>query len=147
VGAVAIALIVAGLWLALTDRSDRQPSPTQPPVPTPEAPAAAPAPQPEEGVASVESGQTVTLSAASAMEEGAVLDLVLGEPSNTEEPLSARILAEGRELPLFAILSEDRTRARIVVPPGWLSPGRYLVEVKTTERSHFPLRRYVIEVR
>lgn len=145
--AVALLLIAAGLWLALTDRTERQPSPTQPPVPTPEAPAVAPAPQPQEGVASVESGQTVMLSAVAALGEGASVDLVLGEPSRTAEPLEARILTEGRVLPLFAILSEDRASARIVVPPGWLSPGRYLVEVKTTERSHFPLRRYVIEVR
>ena len=27
------------------------------------------------------------------------------------------------------------------------TPGRYVVEIKTTEITHFPVRRYAIEVR
>ena len=30
---------------------------------------------------------------------------------------------------------------------GPVPPGRYVIEVKTVERSHFPLRRYALEVR
>ena len=43
---------------------------------------------------------------------------------------------------------DDPTRASVEIEPGWLDPpGRYMVEIKTKERTHFPLRRYVIEVR
>jgi hypothetical protein len=78
-----------------------------------------------------------------------VLDLQLGEPSADDEPLAGRILAEGRA-PLQiagAIGGEDRRIARVEIPAGWLSPGRYIVEVRTSERTHLPLRRYALEVR
>ena len=42
---------------------------------------------------------------------------------------------------------EEPTRPTIEVPAEFLSPGRYLVEVKTTEATHYPLLRYVIVVR
>ena len=42
----------------------------------------------------------------------------------------------------------DRTRARIDLPPDALNrPGRYIIEIETTEKSHIPLRRFAIEVR
>ena len=35
---------------------------------------------------------------------------------------------------------------RLELDPEWLTPGRYMIEVRTVEKSHFPLRRYVLEV-
>ena len=40
-----------------------------------------------------------------------------------------------------------RMAATIEVDAGYLQPGTYLVEIQTTERSVFPLRRYFIVVR
>ena len=43
---------------------------------------------------------------------------------------------------------QARGTTLVDVDTGWLRPsGRYLIEVKTLERSHFPLRRYALEVR
>ncbi len=77
------------------------------------------------------------------------LDLALGEPSRTAEPLAAQLRdMNGRVLDLPAAVAVDgRMSARIEIEPGWLSPGSYLVELRTTERSHFPMRRYPLEVR
>jgi hypothetical protein len=85
---------------------------------------------------------------ASLPDEALEVDLLFPEPSASREPLPARILApDGRLLELPAGVAADARRARIEIPAGWLAPGRYIIELKTTERSHFPLRRYALEVR
>jgi hypothetical protein len=97
------------------------------------------------------SGETLEISA-DALPAGrpVALRLQLGEPSANAAPRPGRILVEGRE-PLelrAAIEGEDRLTARVEVEAGWMAtPGRYIVEIRTTERSHLPLRRYAIEVR
>lgn len=78
----------------------------------------------------------------------ASIDLVLPITIEGAEVLAARILAEGRE-PLIlegAVRGPNREVVRLEVPPGWIEPGSYLIEVKTTERSHFPLRRFALIV-
>jgi len=117
------------------------PSPSPPPVPQP-------ATSDELRVAS---GQTVAIES-STLEPGrpVVLHLVLGEPSRTDEPRPVRILdAEDgtRNLEAKAVLDAGRSEARFEIDPTFLHPGRYIVEVKTTEPSPLPLRRYVLEVR
>jgi hypothetical protein len=96
------------------------------------------------------SGETLEIPA-DALSAGRVvaLNLQLAEPSANRDPLAGRILSEGR-VPLdlsAAILGEDRHIARVEIEANWLSPGRYVIEVQTTERTHFPLRRYALEVR
>ena len=109
------------------------------------APAAAP---PAPGPLAVASGQTLTLSATSLpAARPLAVDLLFPEPSTSAEPLPARVLAlDGRVLEMEAPLGAGRRSAVIEIPSEWLSPGRYVVEVQTTERSHFPLRRYVLQV-
>jgi len=96
------------------------------------------------------SGETLEISADALPAGRAVaLNLQLAEPSANSEPLAGRILSEGR-VPLdlsAAIRGEDRRTARVEIEAGWLSPGRYVIEVQTTERTHFPLRRYALEIR
>ena len=77
------------------------------------------------------------------------LALVLAEPAAGVAPLSLRILdGNGRELRLHANISgDDRMSASLKIEPGWLSPGAYLIHLRTTERTHFPLRRYPFVVR
>ena len=78
-----------------------------------------------------------------------VLRLVLGEPSRSEEPRPVRVLSlDSRVFEGQGILGSDLADARFEIDPAFLAtPGRYIVEVKTTEQSHFPLRRYALEVR
>ena len=74
--------------------------------------------------------------------------LSLAEASTDDEPRPVRLVAsDGRILELDGTVANDRMAASIEVPAEFLSPGRYLVEVKTTEATHFPLLRYVVVVR
>lgn len=82
--------------------------------------------------------------------EGEPVLLSLGLPTSPAGSLPVRILAaDGRILETNgAVYADDPTRASVEIEADWLgSPGRYIVEIKTKERTHFPLRRYAIEVR
>ena len=70
-------------------------------------------------------------------------------PSADDEPRPVRLIGpDGRVLETVGALdTDDRRSARVEIDPAFLRPGRYVVEMKTTERSHFPLRRYALEVR
>jgi hypothetical protein len=62
--------------------------------------------------------------------------------------LASRILTLGRP-PLEldgAVGGAARDVVRLEVPPGWLAPGSYLIEVRTTERNPLPLRRFALIV-
>jgi hypothetical protein len=96
------------------------------------------------------SGGTLELVAVElAGSEPVLLDLLLPAPPESVTDLPVRVLApDGRVLELQGLIAaEDRGRARVVLDPAWLSPGRYIVEIQTMERTHFPLRRYALEVR
>lgn len=75
------------------------------------------------------------------------LDLI--DPSLDGAPRPLRVYMGG-ELALETMtepLIGDRRTAVVDVPARTIdSPGRYIVEIETTERSHFPVRRYAIEV-
>ena len=76
------------------------------------------------------------------------LALELGVPSADLEPRPVRVIApDGRLLETVGPVDpDDRLTTSLSIDPDWLTPGRYIVEVKTTERTHFPLRRYAIEI-
>ena len=150
--AIALAGAIAVLWTGAFSGEGSADSPES------EAPAAAAVPAlPPEPVRaptvsdhSIESGGTLELEAAS-LPQGRplVLALRLGEPSQILGPRPVRVIApDGRLLHATGRVDpEDRLTASLEIDPAWLIPGRYIVEVKTTERSHFALRRYAIEVR
>ena len=94
------------------------------------------------------SGQTIEISIdPDRRSQPVAFSLRLGEGSTNDEPRSVRLIAtDGRVLELDGVLANDRMSASIDVPAEFLLPGRYLVEVKTTEATHFPLRRYVVVV-
>jgi hypothetical protein len=75
--------------------------------------------------------------------------LRLAEPSADANPLPAQVfsMSDRRKLEMGARLDAARTVATIDIESGWLLPGTYLVQLRTTERSVLPLRRYVIVVR
>lgn len=77
------------------------------------------------------------------------VSLELPEMSTDAEPRPVRLISQPdhRILELPGALESDRRAATIEVDPGYLQPGTYLVEIQTTERGAFPLRRYFIVVR
>jgi hypothetical protein len=78
------------------------------------------------------------------------LNLLLPTALQSADALPARIVAmEGsRELKLpDALVANDRGKVQVQIESGWLSPGRYQIEIKTTEPSHLALRRYLLEIR
>ena len=156
VGAVVVAAALA-LWLAPQPDEEVAPTvsesaaPETPPEPSPPVPTSPPAPA---GVYDpdrvMKSGGTWIIAVATVpTDRPVVLNLEVPAPPAGTEFLGVRLLAEGRE-PFeapAAIVGEARDRARVEVPPGWLAAGRVVVEVKTTEKTHFPLRRYALEIR
>jgi len=102
------------------------------------------------GERSIGSGETLLIEAASLdVDEPLVVHLMLPEPPDGNDPHAVRVLApDGRQLETRApVLGGDRRGVALELDPDWLRPGRYLVELETTEKTHFPLRRYVVEVR
>ena len=99
---------------------------------------------------SIESGGTLEIEASS-LPEGRplVLSLRLGEPSRDLEPRPVRVIAPDGSLlhTTGPVDPEDRLSASLEIDSAWLTPGRYIVEVNTTEQTHFPLRRYAIEIK
>ena len=76
----------------------------------------------------------------------AALDLEV--PVTRFGPRPVRILAENREpLILEAVVADhDPAGASLELPSDGLPPNRYILAVKTDEKTHFPLRRYVLLV-
>jgi hypothetical protein len=172
-----VAVVALGVvaWLALPDRpgepgdatgpaAAQEPTPDAEPAPDDEAAAGQqPAPPvevpPAASAAGVDPIDSVTLEpseervvAAAALPRGRPFGLSLRVPvvDAGVDALAIRILADdGRVLELMgAVAAGDRELASTSVKADWLNrPGRYIVEIKTTEKSHFPLRRYAIEVR
>lgn len=77
------------------------------------------------------------------------VSLGLAEPSADADPRPVHLLSidDERVFSTEGRLDGERSVATIEIDSEWLRPGSYLVQMKTTERSHFPLRRYVIVVR
>lgn len=96
------------------------------------------------------SGELLEISAASLPASGSVdLELALEVPSTSLDPLHVRIAdASGRQIEAWAtVREEDRMSASVGVEAGWLSPGTYLFELRTTEPSPLPIRRYLVRIR
>jgi hypothetical protein len=153
--AVGVALAVVG-GLAMVRRVSEEPAPVAPPgVPAPApgepAPAAAPVPAPAAAARPpvARAGGTLVLERSSFPASGPVrVTLDLPEASADGDPRPVRMISQDeRTLEIHGALESDRTAATIEVDPGYLQPGTYLVEVKTTERGAMPLRRYFIIVR
>ena len=120
-----------------------EPGPPLPPTVDPPVPFVSGA-----GPHPIESGQTIGIeSEALPTESLLLLDLRMPADILPEEPSLRVIATDGRLLEMVAEVAEETGQIRLPLDPGWLRPGRYVIEVKTLERSHFPLRRYALEVR
>jgi hypothetical protein len=114
------------------------------------APEAAPAIEPFEAF-HLDLGENREVAAA-ALPSGQPILLSLSVPivSDGVDTLPVRLIADdGRVLERMGVVGRhERERAEVPIEANWLNhPGRYIVEVETTEKTHPPLRRYVIEVR
>jgi len=101
-------------------------------------------------------GGRLSIDAGSLPDSGSVsLGLALGADALGDEPLKGVIVStqDGRTLEL--ITTPDVGMAdgagleggvRIEVEEGWLTPGAYMIQIRTAEKSQFPIRRYVLEV-
>jgi hypothetical protein len=104
------------------------------------------------GALVIESGETLTIEAGALPSSGTLtVELRLPPPADPATAvLEARIIdPQSGVTKLSAQIGEDdRAGAVIRIPTDTLRlAGRYIVELETTELSHFPLRRYAIEVR
>ena len=96
----------------------------------------------------IESGQTIGIESAALPSEGVLLlELRLPADSVGEEPPVRVISPDGRLIETVGETGAEPGSVGLPLDPSWLRPGRYVIEVTTLERSHFPLRRYALEVR
>lgn len=96
-------------------------------------------------------GETTSIDARDLpTERPLVVNLLLPAALPSAEALSARIISIGGsgelELPA-AVVATDHDQVRVEIESGWLSLGRYQIEIRTTERSQLALRRYPLEIR
>jgi hypothetical protein len=100
-------------------------------------------------VTTLDPGGTLVVPKAALPASGPLrIELHFPVPSADAAPRPGRVLApDGRVLEIEAPLADaERRSVTVEVPADWLTPGRYVVEIRTTERTHFPLRRYAVEV-
>ena len=140
--ALGVAGLLVGLWWPGGGSSPNGPAPP------PAAWRASAAPRPADYT--LRPAELVKIDQAALPAARALLvELTLVEPSTHAEPLPAQLReTSGRSLDLLAAVELDERRsARVEIEPGWLRAGSYLIELRTTERSHFPIRRYPFTVR
>jgi hypothetical protein len=108
-------------------------------------------PKAERGDLDLKAGETISVALQELpTERPLVLNLLLPAALLSADALPARIVAldGSRELKLSdALVANDRDEVRVQIESGWLSPGRYRIEIETTEQSPLALRRYLLEVR
>ena len=146
----AVALAI-GLWLA---RSEAPMAPAAPPssVATPDAAEASTTPAVELAEHSHRIGEhgRLTLEADTLPVDGTLaLALDLPDEARGSEPRPVVIACtDGRRLETqAAIPAGPGTGVHLEVDPSWLEPGVCMISVTTAEPSHFPFRRYVLEIR
>jgi len=156
-GAIALAVMILGRSRSPAPEPQPPALPETPPVVgiTPEAePPLPPTLDPPvpfvrgAGPHPIESGRTVGIAAGDLPSDTPLLlDLRLPAELIPPEPALRVIAADGRVLETVVQRGERADELRLPLDPAWLLPGRYVIEVRTLERSHFPLRRFALEVR
>lgn len=141
--------VALGVWLAMGLSGESSDTGSE----VPGALADDPGPPPDEPAPatdySIDEGGRLSLDASSLPDgESLTFGLALAAEARGDEPLPAVVVSaeDGRRLELLAIpVAESESGLRLEVDADWLKPGRYMVQIKTTEKI-LPLRRYVIEV-
>ncbi len=161
IGLVAIG-VVSGLWFAMDSSRDTPEAigeapdtlasgqgaiETRPTVTlTPEEPITPPADY------HIEAGGRLSLSVTSLPAGGVVtLGLALGKEAlgggQDSLPVVVVSASDGRRLELLTTpVAGLQGSARLEVDATWLRPGLYMIQIRTAEKTAFPLSRYVLEV-
>ena len=111
----------------------------------------------EQGDFDLIAGETTSIAAQDLpTERPLVLNLVLPAflPSADALPvrirsIPVRILSmdgSGELMLPNAVVATDGNRVRVQIESGWLSPGRYQIEIQSTERAYLALQRYLLEI-
>jgi hypothetical protein len=79
----------------------------------------------------------------------ATFGLPLADDARGDEPLAARVVSlEGRVLDLEVTpVAGEGGGVQLEIEADWLQPGRYMIQIKTREKSALQLRRFVLEVK
>ena len=103
------------------------------------------------GVFDLTAGETTSISVQDLpTDHPLALDLIQPASLPSAAALSARItsLDGGGELKSSgAVVGTDRDRVRIQIETGWLSPGRYRIEIEGTEQPRLASQTYLLEIR
>lgn len=96
-----------------------------------------------------ESGRLTIDSASFGDADELNLSLELAKDARGDSPLSVRIVSvDGRVLDTSAQARNNTDDSvQIGVDKNWLQPGRYMIQIKTAEKTALPLRRYVLEIK
>ncbi len=154
-----VAIAAIGFWL-VGQRDEALPgsaTPEQSADATPSEPPGAGAPEPEPEPEAVKApavviedkGRLKVVLASLQEGEVAAVGLAMPDDARGDAPLETRVIDATRErvIDLEAIpISGEGAGVRLEIDPEWLEPGQYLIQVRTAEKSHFPVRRYVLEV-
>ena len=143
-----LAVVVGMLWWSAGSDGPRGPEPMRPaPISPPSAAPATASVIPE--VPRIASGAVLSLSRGELPAIALVLELDLSVATQGDiQSLPVRVIdEEGRAVDIVSRIDPDsRQRLRVELPTASLSRGRYVIEVETTEMTHLPLRRYVLEI-
>jgi hypothetical protein len=120
-------------------------------TPSPAAELAATSQQPRVRAPAVQMPDRGRLSVSrEALRDGASLALGLQMPDDVrgQGPRPVKLVdVTGRVLELAGEPVDGAgTGVRLEIPPEWLEPGRYMIQVKTAESKPLAVRRYVLEV-
>jgi hypothetical protein len=151
VGLATFVAFAIGIWRSEPPAPQRvEPTAASPPASPPAKIAETPAETAEPGHRISEFGR-LTLEAGDLPVFGPVA-LVLDLPDEARgdsEPRTVRIVCEdGRALDTTASIEPGAGNGvRIEIDSSWLRRGDYMISVTTSEPTHFPVRRYVLEIR
>jgi hypothetical protein len=148
-GLAVLAAFVSAIWLANPPAPPPERTDAAGPETSPSPPAAKPPETPEAGHRISEHGRLALETGDLPIDGPLVLALDLPDEARGSEPRPVVIASEdGRRLEtMSAIAPGPGTGVHLEIDSIWLEPGRYMISVKTAEPSHFPLRRYVLEIR
>jgi hypothetical protein len=141
----------AAVPLASSQRSsEAEPTPAPLSVARSVAPSVPPASVPPDYYIA-ESGRLSLDAASLAAHEVVTLGLGLDKQARggDEASLAAVVVSasDGRRLELTATpVANSETDVTLQMESTWLEPGLYLVQLRTAEKTPFPVRRYVLEV-
>ena len=168
VGLAGLAAIAIAAWLipGATPEAPEVPAAASAPAATPEAPevpaaatppAAIPVPARPAAVPVVEipvprivAGGRLTLDATALPDAGSLtLNLELSDEARGSATQTVRVISvDGRRMDTTASsLPGAGSGVRLEIDSGFLSPGRYMIEIDTEDAHPLQIRRYVLEIR